>query len=256
MLFYQPAYSRRFANTMKNYFGKEIAEKYDDDQSIYNPSIVNTMVNFLANLAGNGTALEFGIGTGRIALPLSQKGIKMHGIDFSPDMIAQLQSKPGADSIGITIGNFAEMKVNKSFRLVFLVFNTITNLTTQDAQVNCFNNAAAHLEPGGCFVIETFIPELRLLPHGQTIRPHQFNETRFDFDEYNVATQELVSHHYKNINGSFQGHSLPFRYVWPSELDLMARLAGMKLKERWSDWNKQPFTNESTAHISVWEKHS
>ena len=239
---------------MKNYFGKEIAEKYDDDKSIYESNILDSTVKFLAKLANGGSALEFGIGTGRIALPLSQNGIKVHGIDLSPDMIAQLQSKPGADSIDVTIGSFSEMKVNQTFQLVFLIFNTITNLTTQDEQVDCFRNAAAHLETGGCFVIETFIPELRLLPHGETIRPHQFDQSRFDFDEYNVATQELISYHYTNVDGVFKGHSIPFRYVWPSELDLMARLAGMKLRERWSDWSRQPFTNESVSHISVWEK--
>ena len=239
---------------MKNYFGKEIAERYDDDQQMYEPNALNYAVEFLAKLANGGDALEFGVGTGRIALPLSQKGIKVQGIDLSPDMIAQLQSKPGADAIGITIGNFSETKVSERFQLVFLVFNTITNLTTQDEQVDCFCNAAAHLETGGCFVIETFIPELRLLPSGETIRPHQFNQFGFDFDEYNVATQELVSYHYINVDGAFKGHSLPFRYVWPAELDLMARIAGMKLRERWSDWNRQPFTNESVSHISVWEK--
>ena len=239
---------------MKNYFGKEIAERYDDDQLIYDPNVVNPAVDFLADMSCGGAALELGIGTGRIALPLSRKGIRVHGIDFSQEMVAQLQSKPGADSIGVTMGNFAETKVDLSFQLVFLVFNTITNLTTQDAQVDCFRNAAAHLETGGCFVIETFIPELRLLPHGEMIRPHQFNQSRFDFDEYNVATQELISHHYRNVEGAFQGHSLPFRYVWPSELDLMAQLTGMRLRERWGNWNRQPFTNESTAHISVWEK--
>jgi SAM-dependent methyltransferase len=187
-------------------------------------------------------------------LPLSQIGISVQGIDLSPDMVAQLKSKPGTNSIGVTIGDFATAKVNGSFRLVFLVFNTITNLTTQVAQVECFRNAAAHLEPGGCFVIETFIPELRRLPPGETILPQQFSQSRFDFDVYNVATQGLISHHYRNVDGAFQGHSLPFRYVWPSELDLMAQLAGMKLRERWSNWNRQPYTNESTAHISVWEK--
>jgi len=238
---------------MKNYFEKEIAEIYDDDQSIYDPNLLNSTVEFLAKLANGGAALEFGIGTGRIALPLSQR-VKVHGIDLSPDMIAQLQSKPGAESIGITIGNFSETKVRQRFQLVFLVFNTITNLTTQDEQVDCFRNAAAHLEIGGCFVIETFIPALRLLPPGEKIRPHRFDQSHFDFDEYNLATQGLVSYHYKNVNGTLKGHCLPFRYVWPSELDLMARLSGMKLRERWSDWNRQPFTNESTSHISVWEK--
>lgn len=239
---------------MKNYFGNEVAEGYDDDESINNPAVINPMVDFLTDLARGGPVLEFGIGTGRIALPLSQKGLRVQGIDLSPDMVAQLQSKPGANAISVTIGDFATTKVKGDFSLVFLVFNTITNLITQDAQVECFRNAATHLEPGGCFVIETFIPELRLLPPGETIRPHQFNQSRFDFDTYNVATQELVSHHYRNVDGAFQGHSLPFRYVWPSELDLMAKIAGMKLRERWSDWNRQPYTNDSTAHVSVWEK--
>jgi SAM-dependent methyltransferase len=239
---------------MKNYFGKEIAKDYDDDEVMNNPSVVDPAVDFLANLARGGAALEFGIGTGRIALPLSRKGIDVCGIDFSPDMVEQLQLKRGADSIGVHIGDFATAKVQGSFQLVYLVFNTITNLTTQDAQVECFRNAAAHLKPGGCFVIETFIPQLRLLPPGETIRPHHFSQSRLDFDEYNVATQGLVSHHYRNVNGAFQIYFLPFRYVWPSELDLMARMAGMRLRERWSDWNRQPFTNESTSHISVWEK--
>lgn len=195
---------------MKNYFGKEVAERYDDDESMNNPAVINPVVDFLTDLARGGAVLEFGIGTGRIALPLSQKGIRVHGIDLSPDMVAQLQSKPGANAIGTTIGSFATTKVNERFNLVFLVFNTITNLITQDEQVECFRNAAAHLEPGGCFVIETFIPELRVLPPGETIRPHQFSESRWDFDTYNVATQELVSHHYWNVDGAFQGHSLPF----------------------------------------------
>jgi len=239
---------------MKNYFGKEIAETYDSDSSITDPSVVAPMVDFLANLAGDGAALELGIGTGRIALPLSQKGVRVQGIDLSPDMIQQLQSKPGSESIGVTIGDFATTKLNEKFQLVFLVFNTITNLTSQESQVECLKNVAEHLIPGGCFVIETFIPELRVLPPGETIRPHKHSQSHFGFDEYSVATQELISHHFWKENGLFRYHSLPFRYVWPSELDLMAELAGMRLRERWSDWYRQPFTNESTSHVSVWEK--
>ncbi len=239
---------------MKNYFEKEVAEKYDNDPSIAGPSIIDPIVDFLANLAGGDAALELGIGTGRIALPLSQKGVNVQGIDLSPDMIQQLQSKPGSESIGVTIGDFATTKVNKKFKLVFLVFNTITNLISQKSQVECFRNAADHLVPGGYFVIETFIPELRVLPPGETIRFHKYSQSHFGFDEYNFATQELVCNHYWEENGALRSHSLPFRYVWPSELDLMAQLAGMHLRERWSDWHRQPFTNESTAHISVWEK--
>lgn len=238
----------------KNYFGEDIAAEYDDDPCVNNPAVINPVVDFLVDLAGDGTALEFGIGTGRIALPLSQRGISVHGIDLSPDMIGELNKKPGANSICVTLGDFASAKIDGEFQLVYLVFNTITNLVTQDSQVECFRNAAFHLKPGGCFVIETFIPELRRLLPGQTICPHQFNQSKWDFDEYDVATQGLVSHHYKNVDGVFKGHFLPFRYVWPSELDLMARLAGMKLRERFSDWSRKPFTNESTAHVSVWEK--
>lgn len=239
---------------MKNYFGKEIAEDYDNDLVMNDPAVIEPAVDFLADLAGGGEALEPGIGTGRIALPLSQKGIKVHGIDLSPDMISVLKKKPGADAIGISQGDFATTKVNGSFQLVYLVFNTITNLTTQDAQVECFLNASGHLKPGGFFVIENFIPQLRLLPPGETIRPHRFSHRGWNFDEYDVATQGLVSHHYKNVEGTFQGHSLPFRYVWPSELDLMARIAGMRLKARFDDWDRKPFTSESTKHISVWKK--
>jgi SAM-dependent methyltransferase len=208
----------------------------------------------VADLAGTGAALELGIGTGRIALPLSRRGIRMHGIDLSPAMVAQLQAKPGADDIGVTIGDFATTPVDGTFRLAYLVYNTITNLTTQDEQVACFRNVAVHLEPGGCFVIEVFIPELQRLPPGETVRAFTVSPTRLGFDEYDVATQILFSHHYWVVDGRLEIFSAPYRYVWPSELDLMARLAGMTLRERWSDWNREPFTRDSRKHISVWEK--
>lgn len=241
-------------DAMTNYFGKEIAERYDDDPTITDPHVVNPMVDFLADLAGQGSALELGIGTGRVALPLSQKGVPVSGIDLSPDMIEKLKAKPGAGAIGVTVGDFATTKVTRGFHLVYLVFNTITNLISQEAQVQCFRNAAEHLVPGGYFVIETFIPELRLLPPGETIRPHNLTSSRFDFDEYSVATQGLVSHHLRKENGVFHDDFLPFRYVWPSELDLMAQIAGMRLRERWSNWHRDPFTSDSTSHVSVWEK--
>ncbi len=239
----------------EDHFGESVADLYDlDSAEMFEPAVVGPIADFLAGLAGDGGALEFGIGTGRIALPLSERGVRVHGIDLSRAMVARLRAKPGADRIGVTLGDFATTSVAGEFRLVYLVFNTIGNLTTQDEQVECFRNAAAHLEPGGCFVMEVGVPELRLLPPGETVRPFTVRPERLGFDEYDVAAQRLVSHHYWVTGGQFRTLSVPFRYVWPSELDLMARLAGMRPRERWSDWNREPFTSESTKHISVWRK--
>ena len=177
----------------------------------------------------------------------------MHGIDLSAAMVARMRSKPGGDDVGVTIGDFATTKVDGTFGLAYLVFNTITNLTSQDEQVACFRNVAAHLEPGGRFVIEVFVPELRRLPPGETVRAFTVTPTKLDFDEYDVATQTLQSHHYRVVDGELEIFSLPFRYVWPGELDLMARLAGMTLRERWGGWNREPFTGDSRTHVSVWE---
>jgi len=222
---------------------------------LFRPSVVDPVVSFLAELAGDGGALEFGIGTGRIALPLSQRGVRVHGIDVSAAMVAQLRPKPGADKIGVTIGDLASAGVNARFRLVYLVYNTIMNLTTQDEQVECFRNAAAHLEPGGCFVIEVGIPALQRLPPGETVRAFHLSPAHLGFDEYDVAAQVLYSHHYQvREGGRLEVDSAPYRYVWPSELDLMARLAGMALRERWSGWNREPSTSDSTKHVSVWQK--
>jgi SAM-dependent methyltransferase len=178
----------------------------------------------------------------------------VHGIDLSPEMVAQLQAKPGANDIAVTIGDFATTRVDGSFKIAYLVRNTITNLITQDEQVECFRNVAAHLDPGGCFVIEVYIPELRRLPPGETIHAFDVTPTHLGFEEYDVATQIAYSHHYWMIDGRLETFSAPFRYVWPAELDLMARLAGMTLRERWSSWKREPFTSESRSHVSVWEK--
>jgi SAM-dependent methyltransferase len=239
----------------ETYFDERIATRYDAYWSnLFEPAVVDPAVSFLADLAGTRAALELGIGTGRLALPLSRRGVRVHGIDLSPAMVAQLQTKPGAADVGVTIGDFATTKVDGRFTLVYLVRNTITNLTTQDEQVECFRNAAAHLEPGGCFVIEVYIPELQRLPADETIHAFTVTPTHLGFEEYEVATQIAFSHHYWVIDGRLETFSTPHRYVWPSELDLMARLAGMTLRERWSDWNRQPFTSDSTEHVSVWEK--
>jgi SAM-dependent methyltransferase len=241
----------------ENYFDERIAKGYDAKWAyLAEPAVVDPAVSFLAELAGTGAALELGIGTGRLALPLSSRGVRVHGIELSPAMAAQLRAKPGADTIGVTMGDFATTRVSGTFTLVYLVRNTIANLTTQDQQVACFCNVAAHLQPGGCFVIEVYVPELQRLPPGETIRAFTVTPTHLGFEEYDVATQIAYSHHYWIVDGELETFSAPFRYVWPSELDLMARLAGLTLRERWSSWEREPFTSDSRSHVSVWEKTS
>lgn len=239
----------------QNYFGEPIAAAYDETSADdFDPAVVDPVVDFLAGLAGGGRALELGVGTGRIALPLVGRGVEVHGIELSEAMADRLRAKPGADRVGITIGDFARARAGGSFAVAYLVFNTIMNLTTQSAQVACFRNVAEQLDPGGCFVIEVMIPELRRLPPGETARVFDASEGHWGVDEYEVATQGLVSHHFRQAGDGFELNSMPFRYVWPSELDLMAELAGMRLRERWAGWEREPFTSESRSHVSVWEK--
>ena len=240
--------------TKRNYFDGQIAENYDLAPDIFDPVVVDPIVSCLADLAGGGAALELGIGTGRIALPLSRRGVRVHGIELSPAMVARLRKKADADDIAVTIGDFASAQVEGTFRLAYLVYNTITNLTTQDEQVECFCNVASHLEPGGLFVIELEVPPLQRLPPGETVRAFVVDPPHLGFDEVDIATQQGVSHHYWVGDGKGVVHSFPYRFVWPSELDLMARIAGMTLHQRWGDWNRQPFTASSSKHISVWAK--
>jgi SAM-dependent methyltransferase len=238
-----------------DHFGEQVAARYDASAAdMFDPAVVEPVADFLAGLAGEGAALELGIGTGRIALPLARRGVRVHGIDLSEAMVARLRAKPGAEGIAVTVGDFATTRVDGRFTLAYLVFNTIGNLTTQDEQVACFQNAAAHLEPGGCFVIEVGVPQLQRLPPGETVRAFALTPTHLGFDEYDVASQGLISHHWSVVDGTWEVTSMPFRYVWPSELDLMARLAGMTLRERWGGWRREPFTSDSTKHVSVWEK--
>ncbi len=237
------------------YFDERIARSYEAKwPELFEPAVVDPAVNFLNDLAGTGAALELGIGTGRLALPLSRRGVRVHGIELSPAMVAEMRTKPGANDIGVTIGDFATATVGGTFTLAYLVRNTIMNLTTQDEQVACFRNVAAHLEPGGCFVIEVMVPELQRLPPGETIHAFTVTPTHLGFEEYDIATQIAFSHHYWVVDGQLETLSAPFRYVWPSELDLMARLAGLTLRERLSNWNREPFTRDSREHISVWQK--
>jgi len=239
----------------ENYFGERAARRYDDDESErFDPAVIAQTVDFLVGHARGGAALELGIGTGRIALPLAQRGVPVHGIDLSAEMVARLREKPGGDRIPVAMGDFATTTVEGSFALAYLVFNTIQNLTSQDAQLACFRNVAAHLGPGGRFVVEVGVPELQRLPPGETIRAFTVTPAHLGFDEFDVVNQGLVSHHYHLAKDNVDQISVPFRYVWPAELDLMARIAGMRLLERWGGWRREPFTVESTSHVSVWEK--
>jgi SAM-dependent methyltransferase len=221
---------------------------------MFRSETIEQAVDFLVERAGGGAALELGIGTGRIALPLSQRGVRVHGIDLSEAMVARLRAKPGADAIDVTMGDFATATVDGTFTLAYLVYNTIMNLTTQDDQLACFENVASHLETDGRFVIEVSVPELQQLPLGETIRPFSLTEKHLGFDEYDVVQQGLISHHYNLRGDAYHRLSIPFRYAWPAEYDLMARIAGMRLVERYAGFDGAPFTAMSTSHVSVWQK--
>jgi SAM-dependent methyltransferase len=227
---------------MRDWFAGEVAARYDADTADME---VDPVVDFLLPLAGSG-ALEFAVGTGRIALPLAERGVRVVGIDLSPDMVAELRKKSAA--VPVAIGDMTTTRVDGSFSLVYIVFNSINNLTTQDAQVAVFENAAAHLVSGGCFVVEVGVPNRRRL------EVFDLSDTHVGVDELDFDTQRLVSHHFSLRDGVWERLSMPFRSVSPAELDLMARLAGLTLRERWAGWDRSPFTAESGKHVSVWEK--
>jgi SAM-dependent methyltransferase len=221
---------------------------------MYDPRVLDPTVQFLADTAQGGAVLEFGIGTGRVALPLAQRGLKVAGIDISSDMLAQLQRKPGAESIVTLVGDFATTTMPGTFAVVYLVYNAISILLTQAEQVACFRNAARHLAPAGRVVIELWIPDLRRFPPGLPAVPFTVSPAHLSFDAMDVATQQGVSHHYFMDGDHVTRFESPYRYVWPSELDLMAQMAGLTLDERWADWDRSPFTSESRKHISVWSR--
>jgi SAM-dependent methyltransferase len=233
----------------EDYFAGRVAERYDETSSeMFDPALVGPTVDFLVKLADDGPVLEFAIGTGRIALPLSQRGVHVSGIDLSRDMVAQLRAKPGGVDIPVAIGDYGTTRVEGTFSLVYLVWNGINNQTTQEAQLASFQNAAAHLGPGGCFVVEVGTPA------ADPLRVFALTDTHVGVDEYDAASQRLVSHHFRLLDGCWERLSMPFRSVSPGELDLMARLAGMRLRERYGGWKCEPFTSESRKHVSVWEK--
>jgi SAM-dependent methyltransferase len=248
------------------YFGEDVAEHYDGSGSgsdEFDPEVIRRTVDFLAEQAEGGRALELAIGTGRIALPLAGRGTPVYGIDLSRAMVARLRAKPGGQDIPVTIGDLASTTVDAGgdsegegeFALVYLVFNTVMNLATQEAQVACFRNAAAHLAPGGRFVVEVMVPELRKITHGQNIVPFHTGPDGCSYTVYDTVTQDATCH-YVTVTEDGRGKvtSTPFRYVWPAELDLMAQLAGMRLQERWAGWSREAFTQDSFRHVSVWAK--
>jgi SAM-dependent methyltransferase len=237
------------------YFGEQAAAHYDDlSDPMFQPEFIEPAVSLLAELAGGGRALELAIGTGRIGLPLSQRGVPVHGIELSRAMVARMRGKPGGEAIPVTVGDMATTRVDGAFTVAYLVFNTINNLTTQEAQVACFRNVAWHLTPGGCFVIETVVPNLRSLPPGQDILAYRAGPGQIVSYTYDHATQQYRGHYVTVTDGTGDYRTTPFRYVWPAELDLMAQLAGLRLRDRWAGWNREPFTTDSRSHISVWQK--
>ena len=223
-----------------DHFGPDVAARYDDDVSaMFSPAVLDRTVGVLAELACDGAALEFAIGTGRVALPLAARGVEVQGIELSTAMVERLHAKEGAGGIAVTIGDMASVRVPGGFTLVYLVFNTIGNLTTQEQQVACFSNAAAHLERGGCFVVEVGVPNLRRLLPGEDANLFSHRPGYVGFDHYtDLVAQQATSHHFVSDGSETRETTTPFRYVWPSELDLMARLAGMSLEDRWAGWDR------------------
>lgn len=241
---------------MLDHFAGTIALEYDEGVAFsFAPEVLKPTVETLFVLSNGGDCLEFAIGTGRVALPLQSRGLRVDGIEFSPDMIAELRKKPGGSTIEVRQGDMTTTDLGRTYALVFLVFNTIMNLTTQAVQVQCFRNASKHLNKGGKFVVEVMVPALRLYPPGAIAVPSDVSSGHLGFDTYETASQKLTSHHVTiAADGTSHSNSIPFRYVWPSELDLMAEMSGMKLHSRHADWNKTPFDDNSKAHVSVWEK--
>lgn len=238
---------------MQNVFTGEVAARYDADcADLSTPEALEPVLDVLVRLAGGGRALEFAVGTGRVALPLAERGVEVSGIEISEDMVAQLRAKPGGEDLPVVIGDMATTRVPGGFALVYLVFNTLSNLLEQDEQLACFANAAAHLVPGGCFVVEQGEPELRLLPPSASAVAFDVSGAHLGFDTYDLVAQRLTSHHYRPGQGAV--FATVHRYAWFGELDLMARAAGLRLRRRWADWDGTPPSNDNTGRVSVYER--
>ena len=238
-------------------WGAELAEVYDQTYAaMFEPSVLGPMTRLLAELAGGGPALEFAAGTGRVALALSARGVAVHGLELSPHMAERLRAKPGAGTVPVTIGDMTAARVpGGPFTLVYLLANTIMNVTTQDDQLAVFANAAAHLAAGGCFAVEVIVPQLRRVPPGQDAWVFRLDPGHIGIETFDdVAGQIAWSHHWIEAGGRLVRHSAPYRYVWPAELDLMARLTGFRLRDRWAGWDQAPFTSDSKSQVAVFEK--
>ena len=237
-------------------WGKDVAERYDvTSAAMFDPAVVGPAVDLLAELAGDGRALEFAAGTGRLTIPLSERGVRVSAIELSPHMADKLRDKPGAESIELVVGDMTSTQVEGTFRVVFLVFNTIMNVTTQDEQVAIFENAAAHLEPGGAFVIEVLVPQMRKLPPGEKGRVFSLTDDHVGIETFDdVEGQISWSHHWVKVGDRMARSSAPYRYVWPAELDLMARIAGLRLRNRWNGWQREPFPGNGVDQVVVYEK--
>jgi SAM-dependent methyltransferase len=237
-------------------WGPDVARTYDEDSAgMFAPEVLGPTVDVLADLAGTGRALEFAIGTGRVGLALAARGVPVTGIELSPHMIAELRAKTavGGPAVEVVQGDMATTQVDGEFSLVYLVFNTITNLLEQDEQVECFVNAARHLAPGGAFLVETFVPDLQRLPPGDCARPFDVSPEHLGFDTYDLVACRLTSHHVRFLPGGTASRFLSHhRYAWPAELDLMARIAGLRLESRWSGWDRSEFTAGARSHVSTW----
>ncbi|MEI2776105.1 MAG: class I SAM-dependent methyltransferase [Tetrasphaera sp.] len=242
--------------TSSDVWDEAAAARYDAELGeMSSPEVLAATVRFLAGLAGSGRALEFAIGTGRIGIPLLRAGVPVAGIELSAPMVTQLRRKVSADELPVTIGDMATTRVEGEFALVYLVFNTIGNLRTQAEQVECFRNAARHLAPGGRFVIELWVPQIRRFPPGQAGVPFEVSERHTGLDTYDLTTQQGTSHHYtREADGSIRYSATNFRYIWPPECDLMAQLAGLEFEARYADWDRSAFTADSPSHVSVWRK--
>jgi SAM-dependent methyltransferase len=244
--------------TSSELWGEDTAARYDEDAAEqFAPDVLEPTVDLLQQLAGGGPVLEFAIGTGRVGVPLADRGLRVTGIELSEPMVAQLRRKKTEDELPVVVGDMATTVVPGAgdFSLVILVWNTISNLRTQAEQVRCFQNAARHLRPGGRFVIELWVPPIQRLPPGQRAVPMSLDEDHLLFDTYDVVTQECASHHYhRDADGSIRYSVGHFRYLWPSECDLMAQLAGLELESRFADWEGTPFTASSQSHVSVWRR--
>jgi Methyltransferase domain len=237
-------------------YGDSIADQYDEWYGDAFGGDLQTTVSFLHEIAGQDAALELGIGTGRVALPLSTKGSKVEGIDASSAMVERLRAKRGGPDVPVTIGSFSDFDLGEQFRLVYVVFNTFFALASQEEQVSCFEAVARHLDARGAFVMEAFIPDLTRFQRGQHVGAAHvgLDDVRLDVSTFDASDQVVSSQHVVLSRGDVRLFPVRIRFAWPSELDLMARLAGMSLRERWSDWSRAPFTSDSTTHVSVWEK--